>query len=146
IYKLPFVHLFPSRTAWVDRLFGDWELSGITIYQSGTPFSVINGASTSYSVLDNAGVANGTGAGSYPDIGGDPYGARPAGGNNGLSFGPILLNPGAFVAPRGLTFGDAGRNALKNPRRWNFDMSLLKQIKLAESRNFELRVEAFNVF
>ena len=56
----------PSR---LMRLLGDgWQISGITIFQSGTPFSVINGGSASVSVLDNAGVANGVGAGSYPDV------------------------------------------------------------------------------
>jgi hypothetical protein len=133
-----------------------WELSGITLIASGTPFSVINGASTEgvdnkgnpveISSLDNAGVANGLGAGSYPDVVGNPYAFPPLGGNNSLSFGPILGNPSAFVAPRGLTFGNAGRNFLNNPRRTNFDMTLAKHFKTSESTSLEFRAEAFNVF
>jgi hypothetical protein len=70
----------------------------------------------------------------------------PAGGNNGSSFGPLLLNPAEFVAPRGLTFGDAGRNFLNNPNRLNFDVALLKDLRFKESYDLELRAEAFNVF
>jgi hypothetical protein len=51
-----------------------------------------------------------------------------------------------FVAPRGLTFGDAGRNILRNPHRTNFDMALFKRFAIAESKAFEFRAEAFNVF
>jgi hypothetical protein len=58
----------------------------------------------------------------------------------------LLFNPSAFVAPRGLTFGDAGRNILTNPRRTNFDMALLKHFTVTESKYFEFRAEAFNVF
>ena len=133
----------PSRVA---RWLGvGWQLSGITTYQSGTPFSVINNAgSLGIGVLDNAGVANGVGAGSYPDV---VKNAPEAGlKTNPSSFGPLLLNPNEFVAPRGLTFGDAGRNFLNNPSRLNFDMSLLKHFKIREGSEVEFRAEAFNVF
>jgi len=137
----------PSR--FTRNLLEGWALSGVTTYQTGTPFSVINGgsAATGISVLDNAGVANGTGAGSYPDLIDNPSGSPPPkGGNNSRSFGPILGNPGAFGAPQGLTFGDAGRNSLRNPSRLNFDMALLKHFKFGEFATLELRGEAFNVF
>jgi hypothetical protein len=127
----------------------NWEWTGISTYQSGIPFSVINGASgaNGVSVLDNAGVANGIGPASYPDFIGDPYSRGPiVGGNNPKSFGPILANPDAFVAPTGLTFGDAGRNILNNPSRLNFDMALLKHFKTSEKTTVELRAEAFNIF
>lgn len=133
----------PSRLL---RWLGDgWQLSGITIVQSGTPFSVINGGSSTISVLDNAGVANAIGAGSYPDVVAHPAPA-PKDRYNTESFGPLLGNPNLFVAPRGLTFGTAGRNVLNNPRRTNFDMSLLKHFKVKESGQLEFRLEAFNVF
>ncbi|HEX8816643.1 MAG TPA: carboxypeptidase regulatory-like domain-containing protein [Terriglobales bacterium] len=135
----------PSRFA--KALADGWEFSGITTYQSGTPFSVINGASSNgISVLDNAGVANGTTFASYPDVVGNPRSALPAGANNPSSVGPTLINPAVFVAPVGLTFGDAGRNFLNNPGRLNFDMALLKHFRVTEGSNLEFRTEAFNVF
>jgi hypothetical protein len=132
----------------MHRLFDNWQFSGITTAQTGTPFSVINGGSAvnGISVLDNAGVANGIGAGSYPDLIDFTNRKPPHAGNNSKSFGPILQNPGAFAAPQGLSFGDAGRNVLRNPSRLNFDMALLKNFKLRESTTLELRGEAFNVF
>jgi protocatechuate 3,4-dioxygenase beta subunit len=133
----------PSR--FLRALADGWQLSGITVFQSGTPFSVINGSSSSVSVLDNAGVANGVGAASYPDI--NPNrGAPPDDRFNTSSFGPLLGNPNIFVAPRGLTFGNAGRNFLNNPHRINFDMSLLKHFPITEGSNLEFRAEAFNIF
>ena len=132
----------------MQKALKGWELSGITAFQSGTPFSVVNAGSgfNDVSAPDNAGVANNLGLGSYPDLVGNPHGPAPAGGNNGGSFGPLLLNPGAFAAPTGLTFGDAGRNALNNPSRLNFDMALLKHIKVRENSELELRLETFNTF
>jgi hypothetical protein len=131
----------------LQKALRGWQLSGITVYQSGTPFSVINGGGfNGVSVPDNAGVANDAGLGSYPDVVGSVNAPAPGGGNNGRSFGPLLLNPGAFVAPQGLTFGDAGRNYLNNPGRVNFDVALLKHVRVRESSELELRLEAFNVF
>lgn len=128
-------------------LLDDWQFSGITLYETGTPFTVINGGSPNgVSVLDNAGVFNGVGVGSYPDICPSYSHQIPAGGSNSLSFGPLLLNPGEFCAPRGLTFGDAGRNSLRNPSRLNFDMALAKQFTLTERAHLEFRAEAFNIF
>jgi hypothetical protein len=57
-----------------------------------------------------------------------------------------VFNPAAFSAPTGLTFGNSGRNILTNPGRTNFDMALLKRFALTESKYFEFRAEAFNVF
>ncbi len=133
----------PSRL--MRELGEGWQISGITTYQSGTPFSVINNAGTTgIGVLDNAGVANGVGAGSFPDLAVNP--APPALKTNASSFGPLLGNPNEFVAPRGLTFGDAGRNFLNNPSRLNFDFSLLKHFYVREGDQLEFRAEAFNVF
>ena len=139
----------PPASTFLHTLLDGWQISGITIFQSGTPFSVINGGSTNgISVLDNAGVANGAGSGSYPDIAGSPNAPLPTGVErfSSQSIGPLLYNPAAFAAPRGLTFGNAGRNFLNNPHRINFDVSLLKTFKVTEGSNLEFRAEGFNVF
>jgi Carboxypeptidase regulatory-like domain len=131
-------------TGFKGEVLDGWEFSGITLLHSGTPFSVINTAgNTGISVTDNAGVSSNLGvASSYPDVVkglGNP-------GNNLLSFGPLLDNPSQFVAPRGLTFGNAGRNFLNNPRQVNFDMALAKHFKITESSELVFRAEAFNIF
>jgi len=127
-------------------LFKNWVLSGITVYQSGNPFSVVNGASASgVSVLDNAGLALGLSADSYPDLA--PHGTTCNAPTYGAgTFGPVLANRCRFVAPRGLTQGDAGRNSMYNPPRTNFDWSFLRDFKILGDRNLQFRLEAFNAF
>ena len=131
---------------WVKRLWEGWELSGITVFQSGTPFSVLNGGAVDgTSAADNAGVVTVAGPASYPDVASNPGAAAPRS-SGANTFGPLLGNPNRFVAPTGLTFGNAGRNSLTNPKRTNFDMALAKFFPLSEGRSFEFRIEGFNVF
>lgn len=131
-------------SSFVQRLTSGWELSGVTTLQSGTPFTVVNSAGNrGVSLTDNAGVASGLGiAASYPDV--MPAALSP--GDNARSLGPLLGNPTQFVAPRGLTFGNAGRNFLNNPSRVNFDLAIAKHFKFTESSELEFRAEAFNIF
>jgi hypothetical protein len=139
VYDLPFLK---GKTL-TDKLLGGWQWSGITDIESGTPFSVYNAGGGNIP-SDNAGVSNTIAtAASYPDLVGNPSAGIPA-----LPPGnaPLIYNPSAFVAPTGLTFGDAGRNILRNPWRTNFDMALLKHFTVTESKYFEFRAEAFNVF
>jgi carboxypeptidase family protein len=146
IYDLPFF----KAAGLTHTLLGGWQWSGITAIQTGTPYTVNNAGDGVAIPGDNAGVANGTAtAGSRPDILGDPNARIPGSGPanfGGTQFGPLLVNPGAFVAPQGLTFGDAGRNIARNPRQTNFDMAIYKRFQVRESVSFEFRAEAFNVF
>ncbi len=132
---------FPRGTRMAHRVLGGWQVSGITTFQTGTPFSVVNQAFYG----DNAGVGNFYGSGSFADLIGDPKSPPPVKFVDSIP-GPLLFNPGACAAPRGLTFGNSGRNSLRNPRRTNFDMALLKHLQLSEEKEFEFRAEAFNVF
>jgi hypothetical protein len=128
-------------------LLDGWQLSGLTLFETGTPFSIVNGGSSNgISVLDNAGVFNGVGAGSYPDICSTYSLKIPTVAGNSSNSGPLLRNPGQFCAPRGLTFGNAGRNVERNPSRLNFDMAMEKHFHVTEKANLEFRTEAFNVF
>jgi hypothetical protein len=132
----------------VQHLFSGWELSGNTLFQTGTPFSIVNGGSNLVSVLDNAGVANGLGAGSYPDVV-RSVGTWNCAANNSstnVANGPLMGDPCDFVAPRGLTFGNSGRNYMNNPSRLNFDAALRRQFAMAHDTNLEIRAEAFNLF
>jgi hypothetical protein len=132
----------------VKTLLGKWQLSGITAFETGTPFSVINGGGgNGTGAADNAGVGNGLGIGSYADVIGNAKIGKPYVAQGGNNVGPLLLNPGAFAAPRGLTFGNSGRNYLRNPSRINFNMSMFKHFKpFQEKLDLEFRAEAFNIF
>ena len=140
VYDLPFFKS-PGK---LSMFLGGWELSGITTFQTGTPFSPINGGS----FPDNAGSGNPSSitAGSYVDVIGNPNTGIPNVSYGGGGYGPLVANPGAFAAPRGLTFGDAGRNSLRNPGFSNWNMALFKNFRLAEKASFQFRAEAFNIF
>jgi hypothetical protein len=135
----------PSRIS--DLLLRGWQFSGITVFQTGTPFSIINGGSPGgTSVSDNGGVANYFGTGSYADCVGNSNAGIHSVPVGASTFGPLLADPSEYVAPRGLTFGDCGRNSLNNPSRTNFNMSFLKHFKVFGERDLEFRAEGFNVF
>ncbi len=136
VYALP---LFKG-SGLTHTLLGGWQVSGITIAQSGTPFSVTNGTSFG----DAAGVANGVGTGSRPDLAGNPNASVQS--EIPTVRGPLLYNPSAFVVPTGLTFGNVGRNTLNIPSRINFDFGLFKRFSFGETRALDFRWENFNLF
>jgi hypothetical protein len=167
IYQLPLLKWIDKLTGWADNdptnqiaspgftdfqkaFFSGWEISGITLFASGTPFSVVNGGSSSgVSGIDNAGVASGPFPDSYPDItiNAAPLAAAQRSRGSIGAFGPLLGNLNLFVAPTGLTYGNAGRNFFNNPHRVNFDLSLAKNVRLKrEGQSLQFRIETFNTF
>jgi hypothetical protein len=139
VYDLPF---FRNKGV-MHNVVGGWELSGLVAFSTGTPFTVTNGTD----VGDNAGVGNGVGTGSYADVIGNPRANIPsASAVSESSDSGFFYNPAAFAVPTGLTFGNSGRNFLRNPNRTNFDMAIFKHFAIKESTAFEFRLEAFNVF
>jgi len=136
VYDLPFF----TNPGLTHTLFGGWEISGITTFQTGTPFSVSDG-------LFGPGIGNGTsGIGSYLDQIGNPNSTPTLPSSPQGVVGPLLFNPAAFAAPQGLSFGTVGRNSLNNPQRTNFDVGLFKHFAFTEARAIEFRAEGFNVF
>ena len=138
LLNIGYVYSIPSFnvSGWKRLVIGGWEWSGVTSFQTGTPFNTTFPS-------DNAGVANAIGSGSYTDLVGDPHSSAI---NIPNIAGPQLYNPAAFAAPRGLTFGTAGRNVLNLPHRTNFDMGVFKNFPVHEDMSFEFRAEAFNLF
>jgi len=134
---------FTDTKTFTGKVLGGWHLSGLTTVQSGNPFSVTAGNGNN--LIPGAGVGNGNGTNAFANLIGNPNAAPPIT-NAANVLGPLLFNPGAFAAPEGLTFGDAGRNIMNIPMRWNFDMGLFKNFFVTERANFEFRAEAFNVF
>ncbi len=131
VWDLPFF----KNQGWKSKILGSWEYSGIFSFSTGSPFTVAY-------FSDNAGTGNGiTSIASYAQVIGDP--------NQNIPFNPDgkqLYNPNAFTAPTALTYGNAGRNSLRNPNRTNFDMAVFKRFPIKEQLAFEFRAEAFNVF
>ncbi len=138
VYDLP-IFMQPGL---LHSVLGGWQVSDLTSYQTGTPFSLNNNASNA----DNAGTGNSvTTVQSYPDVIGPVHGAVAVRHPTGQP-GPRLYNSDAYAAPQGLTYGDAGRNSLNLPTHTDYDMGLFKNFTVHEDMHFELRAEAFNIF
>ena len=151
-YDLPF---FSSAEGLKHRLLGGWAISGITIVQSGAPFSVLDsGAGTAF-----------LGSGSAPGV----LSASLAPGetlSEGLSSGGIgtringYLNPAAFTpAPQlyptqcltdpnfcSTGFGNLGRNTYRGPGQQNWDFSLIKNFKITERQSLRFTTDFFNIW
>jgi len=146
VYDLPFLS---KSTGLAHDLLGGWQFSGITTIQTGIPFSVKDSSVSNNAGVSNGSVNNGSGFGVavFADLVGDPHATPSAScAAADVGSGPLLFNPCAFADPRGLTFGNVGRNFLHMPRRTNFDMSLLKHFQIKEAARVEFRAEAFNIF
>jgi hypothetical protein len=124
---------------WYERVLGDWQLNGITTFQTGTPFTVFDSADNSL----QGGAPEITGfSANRPDVVGDP--------NSGPRTPQEWFNKAAFqqLSPDPLgqvqVFGNEGRNVVQGPGYVNWDFSAFKNIRIAESKEFQFRAEFFN--
>lgn len=154
VYELPF---YREQRGFVGHVVGGWQLSGVTTWESGVPFTVFNG-------LDSDGIGGGLERPSFNAAGQAGVRAVPVvDANNcilrytnpdtgGATIDPAtaqyIVNP-TFVpgascsVPR---FGALGRNTLRTPGLNNWNINLQKNIRLGETSRIELRAEFFNVF
>jgi len=134
--------LRPGHCAWIDA---NARLTIERYYEIPLPppFSVTTNGLNAFG--DNAGVGNGTGTGSRPDLVGNPKSGFSAN-QDPSERGPLAYNPAAYALPTGLTFGTVGRNTLTLPGRLNFDFGLFKKFPINEKTGFDFRWETFNLF
>jgi hypothetical protein len=129
IYELP----FGRGSGLLSKLIGNWDVSGVYQYQSGSPFSVRSND-------DFAGVGPGSGA-QFWDQTADPH-VDPTGDFNS---GIVWFNKDAFARPGTGTFGIQPRNGLYNPPFWAVDFGLRKTVPFSNQHRLQFRLEAFNV-
>ena len=131
IYELPFFRR--NASAVLRQGLGGWEISGVTIYQSGAPNTV--------SVpVDVARIGAGS---TRASVAGDPNLPKD---QRTLAH---WFNAEAFLPPEKMIqgrFGNSGRNVLIGPGFNQWDLSLLKNFRIAEARSLQFRAESFNVF
>jgi hypothetical protein len=133
VYHLP----FRGRNGVVRTMFGNWTLSGINQFQSGTPFSVRQN-------IDYAGVGPGSGNQFWNVIGNPDGCSTPFVPNKGAT----LYCANAFAAPAQGTFATGNnRNQFSNPGLWEWNLAIHKQfpIPITEGSNIEFRAESFNL-
>ena len=138
VYELPFgAGKRLLSNAGVGRtLFGGWTLSGIGTWQTGLPMNITIDRSNA-SVPGNYAI----GGSERPDyVAGAPL--TPPGGSSPQQW----VNPAAFATPAAGKFGNLGRNAFRAPGISQLDLTLMKDIVIAERMRIRLRADAFNVF
>ena len=151
-YELPF---FRDARGVKEAVLGNWAVSGITIFQSGTPFSVTDSAAGSAYLATFL---------SFAVLGADlaPGGSIAAGKTSGDIHKRLdgYLNLSNFAAappadPDGCEldanacttrFGTLGRNIYRGPFQQNWDFSLIKNFRLTERQNLRFTADFFNIW
>lgn len=135
IWNVPFARVFRHANRWTEG----WGLSGITRASTGLPVTLVNYGDNSLLGAEPNGINN------YgidePDVISGPLNLN---GNprNGLSyFNTALFSENALGTP-----GTASRRFFSGPGMVNFDAAIMKNLRLSESKNIQLRFEGFNVF
>jgi hypothetical protein len=134
-YQIPFERLFRAPNRWTQG----WALSGITRFSSGFPVTLVNLGDNSLLGAEPNGVNN---------FGVDEPDFTPGllKLNSNPRNGQPYFNTSLFsLQPLG-TPGTSARRFFYGPGINNYDMALLKNLKLTESKSLQLRLEAFNVF
>jgi len=162
-YELPTI---ANGNAWVKQIANGWGFNGVTVLQSGQPYSVIDfsgGAASIYWGGGQDAITNpivpvgGVGAtASNPIL----QGTTGVNGNkpvlNAAAFGiPAPFAPGTNGVPpcdsggcdnyeTGYTTG--GRNIFRAPFQERFDFGMFKNFKIKERFSLRYDVTAFNIF
>jgi len=150
-YELPF---YRAATGAKGTLLQGWAVSGISIFQSGTPFSVIDSGAGSAFIVP--GFTTTLGAELAP---GGTIGSGLTSGSirqrlNGylnmsnFTTAPLLYPAQCAVDPNfcGTNFGNLGRNIYRGPFQQNWDFSLIKNFSLTERQTLRFTTDFFNIW
>ncbi len=152
-YDLPFLH---SAGGVKHTLLADWSISGITIFQSGTPFSITDSAAgTAYlgpgvtpatlgaQLASGSSIAAGLTSGSLHSRINNGYLNV-----NNFTPAPIADPAGCAADPAACTtaFGNLGRNIYRGPFQQNWDFSLIKEFHVTERQSFRFTTDFFNLW
>jgi hypothetical protein len=124
---------FLNRNGVANAVLGGWEVSGILSFQSGGPLTI---SANDYS---NTGGAN------RPDRTCKGEGPKTVDKWFDTSCFTVAALQQALASgnPR---FGNSGRNILSTPGLNNWDIALLKHIRISEPFTLQFRAEFFNLF
>ncbi len=178
VFSISYVYQLPTikgASGWVNGVVNGWGLQGVTVAESGEPFSVIDfsGAAGSIYFAGDDFITNpilplapgfspqkatqGGTDGSLPT----PLAGVSAPYINPNAFSIPFLNPGqSGVPPCGPStigtpnvcdtfetgFGPTGRNVFRAPFQTRFDFSVVKNFKLSERFALKFQADAFNLF
>jgi hypothetical protein len=134
-YRIPFERLFRVS----NRCTQGWEVSGITHFSSGLPVTLVNYGDDSLlgaepNGINNYGIDEPDYSGGALDLNHNPRNGRPY-------FSIAQFSDNALGTP-----GTAKRRFFSGPGLDSYDMALLKNVRLTESKSLQFRLEGFNVF
>jgi hypothetical protein len=131
VYELPFGkgHTLLSNGGIAGSILGNWQLSGIFRYFSGTPFTV-SSPTTNADCASCSVVPEIVGKPQYPGL----YGP-----------GQIYLSPSAFAMEPVDTRGNSGRDNVIGPGMTVYDANVVRKFHVKEKVTAEFRVEATNI-
>jgi len=152
----------PHGSGLFNKVLGGWELTNVTILQSGPPFSAICTASFA-PVLNGSTVVGNTGCDYNADGNNLDYPNTPTFGNTltGLSRSGYIQGifncngsvncSSIFPTPALGQEGNLGRNTFHGPGYANTDFSVIKNTRIPwflgnEGANLQFRAEFFNLF
>lgn len=133
IYELPFFR----GDSWVDKLAGNWVISGIYQAQTGFPISIFSNG------IDR----QGTGVSSRATYasGGNAYTSTQTPDNTRNYTGPSRTLFASTVVADG-NQGNVGRSTFRGPKFSKFDFSVIKRFPINETMRFSIRADFFNLF
>jgi len=141
VYELPF---YRDQMGFAGKLLGGWSVATQFTFQSGSPFTVLNGSDPTGAL---AGISGLVGTSTRPNLNTDLDLSNMtieeilAAGGASL-FRPLCGNPSATCP--GERVGNVGRNTLRTDGIGNVDLSFLKNTRFG-SQNLQFRVEFFNL-
>jgi hypothetical protein len=134
----------------LGRVATGWQLSGTTILQSGNPITVAtnapfaplkNASGQFIGYAPNSGDYNADGDNrDYPDVVSYSYGTSRSAYLNGIFTAANFAQPAFGVE------GNERYSAFRAPGIQQWDVAVLKNTRIMESVNFQLRFEFFNFF
>ncbi|MDT4965863.1 MAG: hypothetical protein QOJ64_600 [Acidobacteriota bacterium] len=150
IYELP----FKFENNLLQKVLGNWSMSGIVQSQTGNPYSIFGGIDSAGTGLTQRADYAPTGGGlsALPSETTDP--ATYTGPSRTLFRNPCPANrtntsPSTCSAATGQAVGRQGtvsRNSFYGPAFNKVDFSLIKRIPITERYKFTVRADFFNIF
>jgi hypothetical protein len=134
--KLPFDRMFHTSSGWKNALASGWAISGITSFVSGLPVSLSFPNDNSLTGTQNTSAPI-----DLPDFTAGKILQTTNPRKGGTYFNTSLFSD----EPLG-QIGNAKRRFFYGPGLNNWDMALLKDTKLTESKTIQFRFEAFNIW
>jgi hypothetical protein len=134
--KLPFDKAFHTTSRFGNMVAGGWTVSGITTFATGLPVSISENDDNSLTGTQNTEAPY-----DLPNYNGGPVLTH-----NNPRKNPQYFNTGVFSAETLGTFGTSPRRFFAGPGLNNWDMAILKDTKITESKSLQLRFETFNTW